>query len=88
MSKIINGKDGHITEATRQRVFDAISSLGYVQNTMAKSLKEASTKTLGLVLPDISNAFPEMAKGAQEEASAHGYTLIFGSTDQNADQAY
>ena len=86
VSKIINGKDEHITEATRQRVFDAIASLGYVQNTMAKSLKEASTKTLGLVLPDISNAFPEMARGAQEEAFAHGYTLIFGSTDNNAVQ--
>ena len=86
VSKIINGKDEHITDATRQRVFEAIDTLGYVQNTMAKSLKESSTKTLGLILPDISNAFPEMAKGAQEEAAAHGYTLIFGSTDNNAVQ--
>ena len=83
VSKIINGKDEHISEATRQKVFEVIDHLGYVQNSMAKGLKESNTKTLGLVIPDIGNAFPEMAKGAQDEAFAHGYTVLFGSTDNN-----
>lgn len=83
VSKIINGKDEHISEATRQRVFEVIEHLGYVPNSMAKGLKESNTKTLGLVIPDIGNAFPEMAKGAQDEAFSHGYTLLFGSTDNN-----
>lgn len=83
VSKIINGKDEHISQATRQRVFQTIDALGYVQNSMAKGLKESNTRTLGLVIPDISNAFPEMAKGAQEEAFSHGYTMLFGSTDNN-----
>lgn len=86
VSKIINGKDEHISEETRQRVFEVIDDLGYVQNSMAKSLKEANTKTLGLVIPDIGNAFPEMAKGAQDEAFAHGYTMLFCSTDSNSVQ--
>ena len=86
VSKIINGKDEHISEATRQKVLEIIEQMGYVQNTMAKGLKEANTKTLGLVIPDIDNAFPEMAKGAQDEAFAHGYTVLFGSTDNNAVQ--
>lgn len=50
---------------------------------MAKSLKVSSTKTIGLIIPDISNAFPEMAKGAQDEAFSHGYTMLYGSTDNN-----
>ncbi len=83
VSKIINGKDEHISGATRQRVSDVIEQLGYVQNSMAKGLKESNTKTLGLVIPDIGNAFPEMAKGAQNEAFSHGYTVLFGSTDNN-----
>ena len=83
VSKIINGKDEHISEATRQKVFEVLDHLGYVQNSMAKGLKESNTKTLGLVIPDIGNAFPEMAKGAQNEAFAHGYTVLFGSTDNN-----
>lgn len=86
VSKIINGKDNHISEETRQRVFEVIDDLGYVQNSMAKSLKETNTKTLGLVIPDIGNAFPEMAKGAQDEAFAHGYTMFFCSTDSNSVQ--
>ena len=36
VSKIINGKDEHISEATRQKVLEIIEQLGYVQNTMAK----------------------------------------------------
>lgn len=83
VSKIINGKDEHISASTRQRVFEVIEHLGYVQNSMAKGLKESNTKILGLVIPDIGNAFPEMAKGAQDEAFSHGYTLLFGSTDNN-----
>lgn len=86
VSKIINGKDDHISEETRQKVFEVIEDLGYVQNSMAKSLKETNTKTLGLVIPDIGNAFPEMAKGAQDEAFAHGYTMFFCSTDSNSVQ--
>ena len=86
VSKIVNGKDEHISEETRQKVLDTIAQMGYVQNTMAKALKEANTKTLGLVIPDIDNAFPEMAKGAQNEAFSHGYTLLFGSTDNHAAQ--
>jgi len=83
VSKIMNGKDEHISDGTRQRVLEVIEELGYVQNSMAKGLKESNTRTLGLVIPDIDNAFPEMAKGAQDEAFLHGYTVLFGSTDNN-----
>ena len=86
VSKIINGKDQHISELTRQKVCAVISELGYVPNSIARSLKEANTKTLGLVMPDIGNSFPEMAKGAQAEALIHGYTVLFGSTDNNSIQ--
>lgn len=68
VSKVINGKDQHISEPTRRNILDAVEHLGYVPNSMAKSLKVSSTKTIGLIIPDISNAFPEMAKGAQDEA--------------------
>lgn len=83
VSKIINGKDEHISTGTRQNVLAVIAQLGYVQNSMAKGLKESNTKTLGLIIPDISNAFPEMAMGAQEEAISHGYTVLFGSSNNN-----
>ena len=38
--KSINGKDEHISEMTRYKVLETIEQLGYVQNTMAKGLKE------------------------------------------------
>lgn len=54
--KIINGKDGHISEETRQKVFEVIDNLRYVRNSMAKSLKEANTKTIVLIHSLISPA--------------------------------
>ena len=39
VSKIINGKDKHISEETRQRVFEVIENLEYIPNSMAKGLK-------------------------------------------------
>ena len=32
VSKIMNGKDEHISDGTRQRVLEVIEELGYVQN--------------------------------------------------------
>lgn len=83
VSKVLNQKDDHISEETRIRVQEAVQQLGYVPNDMARRLKDSSSRTLGLVIPDISNAFPEMAQGAEDEAFRRGYNLFFCSTGSN-----
>lgn len=83
VSKVLNAKDEHISAETRERVLDAVKALNYVPNDMARSLKEQSNKTIGLVLPDITNAFPEMAKGAEDEAARRGYHMFFCTTGGN-----
>lgn len=86
VSKVLNGKDQHISSATISRINEAIKELGYVPNDFARRLKEKNSKTIGLVLPDISNAFTEMAEGAEEEATRNGYSILFSSTNYNAVQ--
>lgn len=83
VSKILNGKDEHISTETRERVLEAVKALNYVPNDMARRLKERSSKTIGLVLPDVNNAFPEMAQGAEAEARKRDYNLFFCTTDGN-----
>lgn len=83
VSKVLNGKDEHISAETREMVQDAVKELGYVPNDMARCLKDQNSKTIGLMLPDISNAFPEMAQGAQDEAFVREYTMFFCSTGSN-----
>lgn len=83
VSKILNGKDDHISPETRERVMDAAKALSYVPNEMARRLKEQSSKTIGLVLPDVNNAFPELAQGAETEARKRDYNVFFCTTDGN-----
>ena len=55
------------------------------QNFFAKSLRQGETKTIGLVLPDISNPFyAEICKIIQEKLYAQGYnTFIVNTNDEN-----
>lgn len=82
VSKVMNGKDGNISEATRQRVLRIVEEEGYIPNGIAKSLKMKKTKTIGIILPDVMNLFfSELARGAEDTAEANGYSIIICNTD-------
>lgn len=87
VSKVVNGKDERISEATRQRVLKVIEEQHYVPNRVASSMVTKQTKTLGLVIPDIANPFfPELARGAEDYAQEAGYTLILCNSDNELDK--
>jgi len=87
VSKILNGKDQAISEATRQKVLEIIEKEGYIPNAIAKSLKVKNTKTIGLILPDVMNPFfSEMARGVEDSADRLGYSVILCNTDNKAEK--
>lgn len=49
-SFVLNGRDKHIPQATRQRVLDAASRMGYRPNASARALATGRTQRLGVVL--------------------------------------
>lgn len=82
VSKVLNGKDQYISEATRQRVLEIVEREGYIPNAIAKSLKIKSTKTLGIVIPDVMNLFfSELARGIEDAAEKKGYSVILCNSD-------
>lgn len=82
VSFIVNGKDQHISDATRQRVKDVMKKYNYIPNAMAGSLVTRRTGIIGLILPDITNPFfPGIARGAEDRANEEGYSIIFCNTD-------
>lgn len=82
VSKIINNKDQHISEETRQRVLEIVEREGYIPNGIAKSLKMKRTKTIGIIMPDVMNLFfSELARGAEDAAEKKGYSVILCNTD-------
>lgn len=70
-----------ITPETRQRVLDAIRALGYTPNASARSLRSGQSRVLGLLIPDGQNPhFWSILDGAEQEALAHGYSLVVATT--------
>ena len=59
-----------------ESVAKAIAELHFSPSAAARSLKSGQTKTLALVVPDISNPFfSAVARGVDEVASEHGFTI-------------
>lgn len=79
VSRAINGAPD-ISEATRDRVLEAVTKMGYRPNRIAQGLVTRRTMTAGLVIADIANPFfPELARGAEDVAEGHGFHLLFSS---------
>ncbi len=71
----------------RRRVEEVMRALDYHPNQIARSLKTRQTKTLGLVISDITNPFfPQVVRGAEDAATLHGYLLITLNTDDSAER--
>ena len=86
VSRVINNS-GYISQATRERVEEAVKELGYVPNTLARGLRSKQTKTLALVVTDITNPyFTLMARGVEDAAGASDYTVIYCNTDESEEK--
>lgn len=66
------------------RVLDAVKSLNYRPNELARSLRNKSTKTIGIIVADLNNAhFTEIVKSCESAAYALGYNTILCNTDED-----
>jgi LacI family transcriptional regulator len=83
VSRVINNK-GDVSSETRQRVLDVISNLGYRPSAIARSLATKETSTIGLVVPDVSNAFfAEITQGVENLAYSNGYHVFLCNTQED-----
>lgn len=76
-----------VAAQTAQRIRREAQRLGYKPNFLARSLKEGSSKTIGLIVPDITNpVFPAVALGAETEAVRNGFQLYLAHSHEDAKQ--
>lgn len=81
VSRVINGAR-KVSPETLERVNQVIRELGFQPSQAARSLKAATTKTVGIVLPRIADPFfASCAEAAQTVARSHGYLLTMAATD-------
>lgn len=86
VSFVLNGKGDEFNISKEKQILikETAKELSYVPNFFAKSLRQGETKTIGVVLADISNAFyAELCKTMQEELYAKGYNVFIVNTSDN-----
>jgi LacI family transcriptional regulator len=81
VSRVVNG-NSNVKPITRKKVLSVIAQLGYRPNAVARGLASKKTKTVGVVIPDISNAFySEVTRGIEDIAIMYHYNIILCNSD-------
>jgi DNA-binding LacI/PurR family transcriptional regulator len=77
VSLVISGKAaGRVSEEAQQRIREAARELGYRPHAAGSTLRGGTARTVGLVVPDVTNPFiGRVLRGAQEEARNVRYTV-------------
>jgi len=85
VSRVVNDQGG-FSEATRERVMEAVRELRYRPNVMARGLITRRTHTLAFIVPALNDPFfPEVAEAVQRAAAASDLTMIFALSNDDVD---
>ncbi len=73
-----------VSRATRDRVINAVREFGYRPNAIARSLRTKQTRTIGLVVSDITNwFFGTIVKAIEDVAKSSGYSVIICNANED-----
>lgn len=78
VSRVLNDKQSNlISDATRDRIMEAASRLGYRPNRIAQALQGKSTQLIGIFVPDTDDHFFEtVVKDMRHTLEESGYELM------------
>ena len=83
VSRVVNGNK-NVKENTRKKVLEVIDRLDYRPNAVARGLASKKTTTVGVVIPNIANAyFATLAKGIDDIADMYKYNIVLANSDEN-----
>lgn len=70
---------------TKEKIKELAKKLDYIPNSNAINLKRKHTKTLGVIVPELSlHFFSEILAGMDEMAHKYGYNLLICQSNENA----
>ncbi|NMA12416.1 MAG: LacI family transcriptional regulator [Chloroflexi bacterium] len=84
VSVVVNNSEKFVEPRLRERILKAVKELNYYPNSIARSLKYQKTKTIGLVLTNITSPVtPIMVRTIQKITSTEGIDILIVSTEEN-----
>ena len=90
VSLVLNGKaqNGRVSEEMIQKIKQTAEEMNYLPNMAARSLRTGRSKTIGLIVADISNPFfAKLARYVENAAEAMNYQVMFGSSDESVEKS-
>lgn len=86
VSRVLS-KPGTVTEETTEKVLKAIKELNYQPNALARQLRRLETKTVLVVVPDITNTFfSKVLRGIESVAVTNGYQVLLGDAGNDIER--
>lgn len=88
VSRVLAGRgdEFRIARETQKRILEAAAAMGVRPDELARSLRLQSSRTLGLVIPDISNPFfAALARAVERRARAEHYTVLLADSQESTE---
>lgn len=86
VSNVLTGRRP-VAEERRKRVLAAVAQLGYRPNHLAASLRRQETRTIGIVIPDLTNPFfAALVHRIEELAAESDYQILLMSSNEDTEQ--
>lgn len=87
VSRFLHGEMNRMSKDTAIQVSNAIENLNYVPNAAARQLITSKSKTIAIIVVNISDAFStELFRGACSILEPAGYVTVMLNTDSNQDR--
>ncbi|WP_159818166.1 LacI family DNA-binding transcriptional regulator [Colwellia sp. 20A7] len=82
VSQYLNGRFDYMSEKTKERIKLAVEELDYVPNPIARSLKMNKTKTIGVIVRDITGFYTSRTlRGIDDYCKKSDYNVLIYNTD-------
>ena len=86
VSRVINGT-AKVDPLKREMVLAAIDETGFKPNELARALFKKSSRIIGVIVPNIENAFfGELASAIEEEAYKNNYRILLCNSQNNTEK--
>ena len=83
VARVLSGQ-GYVSVELRGAVLAAAEALGYTPNAVGRSFRQQRTGTIGLIVPDITNAFYAfVADGVLQVAREQDYRVVLVASDES-----
>jgi LacI family transcriptional regulator len=88
VSRVLN-ENVNVTEDTRKRVMAAVEKLQYHRNEIARSLREQTSRQIGILVPNLYDPFfATCAHAISLVAKGHGYSTVISTSDEDPATEY